>query len=168
MLPIYVISYQFLGVKISLNGVYYTNNSIVINTDIGTGTAALFCMTTYRRCCNSRNPETQWYFPNGTQVPNNPALPYQRTRAPTGRVILNRNSESTTTGIFHCDIRGESGVTQSLYVGIYDSSSGECCTLSEWLVIGTEASSTPDKDSILQVFVVVMLNSISHVFNISD
>jgi len=123
----YVIPYQFLGVKISLNGVYLTNNSIVINTDIGTGTAALSCTTTYTPCCSSVNPETQWYFPNGTQVPNNPALPYQRTRAPTGRVILNRNSESTTTGIFHCDIPDASGVTQSLYVGIYDMSTGESC-----------------------------------------
>jgi len=109
-----------------------TNNSIVTDSDIGTGTAALVCTTTYTPCCTSDNQDSQWYFPNGIQVPNNPALPYQRTRGSfPGRVILNRNSESTTTGIFHCDIPDASGVTQSLYVGIYDMNTGESCTLSE-------------------------------------
>jgi len=115
-------------VWITLNGVTYANNSIVTNTDIGTGSTALVCTTTYTPCCTSfYNPETQWYFPNGSRVPNNPNLPYQRTRRYDyfGRVILNRNSESTTTGIFHCDIPDASGVTQSLYVGIYTNTTGE-------------------------------------------
>ena len=108
-----------------------TNNSIVTNTDIGTGSAALLCTTTYTPCCTSANPETQWFFPNGSQVPNNLALPYRRTKGILpGRVILNRNSESTTTGIFHCDIPDENGVVQSLYVAIYTSTTGESCTLS--------------------------------------
>ena len=95
-------------------------------TDIGTDSDALACTTTYTLCCSSQNRETQWYFPNGTRVPNNPALPYQRTRDDfPGRVILSRNSESTIIGIFHCDIPDASGVIQSLYVGIYDSGTGE-------------------------------------------
>ena len=156
-------------VWITLNGVTYPNNSIVTNTDIGTGNAALLCTTTYTPCCTSANQETQWYFPNGSQVLNNPALPYQRTRGTNpGRVILHRYSEATTTGIFRCDIPDASGVIQSLQVGIYDRSTGESSTLSVWLLIGAEASSTPDKDSTIQVFVVMMLNSISHVFNIPD
>jgi len=104
---------------------FLTNNSIVTNTDIGTGAAALVCTTTYTPCCSSANNETQWYSPNGSQVPNNPNLPYQRTRGrDPGRVILSCNSESTTTGIFHCDLPDASGATQSLYVGIYDSGTG--------------------------------------------
>ena len=130
-----------------------TNNSIVTNTDIGTGAAALVCTTTYPSCCNSGNPETQWYFPNGSEVPNNAALPYQRTRGQNpGRVNLNRNSESATTGIFRCDITDYSD-TQSLYVGIYTSTTGEFCTLSEWLVICKEISSTSDKESTFHMFV---------------
>ena len=124
------------------------------NTDIGTGSAALLCTTTYTPCCTSANPETQWFFPNGSQVPNNLALPYRRTKGILpGRVILNRNSDSTTTGIFHCDIPDASGVTQSLYVGIYTGATGEFSTLSEWLVICKEISSILDNDSIFQVFV---------------
>ena len=131
-------------------------------TEIGTGAATLNCTTTYyyyynngyRQCCTSANPETQWYFPNGSQVPNNPSLPYQRIRRQDpGRVILIRNSESTTTGIFRCDILDASGVTQSLYVGIYTSTTGEFCTLREWLGNCKEISSTPDMDSTFQVFV---------------
>jgi len=101
------------------------NNSIVTNSDIGTGYATLVCTTFYPLCCYS-GTGTEWYFPNGSRVPNDPALPYQRTRGQhPGRVILSRNSESTTTGIFHCDILAASGVKQSLYVGIYDSTTGE-------------------------------------------
>ena len=110
-----------------------TNNSIVAMTDIGTGPAALVCTTTYRPCCYSSNPGTEWYFPNGTKVPNNPALPYQRTRNDyPGRVILLRHRESTTTGFFHCDIPDGNGVLQSLYVGIYTCATGEFCRLCEW------------------------------------
>ena len=103
-------------------------------SDIETGVAALVCATTYRPCCSSfENPETQWYFPNGSRVPNNPNLPYQRTRVrELGTVILSRNSESTTTGHFRCDIPDATGVTQSLYVGIYTCATGEFCTLWEW------------------------------------
>ena len=101
------------------------NNSIVAMTYIGTGSAALLCSTIYTPCCDSANPETQWYFPNGSQVPNNPALPYQRTRGTNpGRVILNRNSEDTIMGMFHCDVPDASNALQSLYVGIYTITTG--------------------------------------------
>jgi len=118
-------------VWITLNGVTYANNSIVTNTDIGTGSAALVCTTTYGPCCFSINRGTEWYFPNGNQVPNNPSLPYRRTRGTNpGRVILSHNYENTITGIFHCDIPDASGVLQSLYIGIYTSTTGECRTWS--------------------------------------
>ena len=141
-----VVLYHFAGVGLTLNSMTLPNNSIVTNTNIGTGAAALVCTTTYTPCCRSSNPETQWYFPNGSQVPNNPALPYQRTRGVfVGTVILNRNSESTTTGIFHCDIPDASGALQSLYVGIYDMNTGESYALSEWLVSYKEVAGTQDK-----------------------
>ena len=112
----------------------YPNNSIVTNTDIGTGSAALVCTTTYTPCCTSANQDTQWYFPNGSQVPNDRYLPYQRTRGQNpGRVNLNRNSESNITGIFHCDIFDANGTIRSLYVGIYNATTGESCTLSGYL-----------------------------------
>ena len=120
----------------------YTNNSIVNRMDIGTGDAALLCTTTYSPCCSSTNRDTQWFFPDGSQVQNNGDLPYYRTRNnpdPRGRtglrsVQLHRNPQGTTTGIFRCAIFDASGVLQSMFVGIYDSGAGECCTLSELVV----------------------------------
>ena len=113
----------------------YTNNSIVTRTDIGTGDAALLCTTTYSPCCTSGNSGTHWYFPDRSQIVNNGGLPYYRTRsglANPGSVRLNRNPQGTTTGIFRCDIPDASGVLQSMFVGIYDSGTGESCTLSEY------------------------------------
>jgi len=111
-----------------------TNNSIVAMTDIRTGAAALVCTTDSLSCCTSANRYTaNWYFPNGSWVSNNPALPYQRTRATNpGRVILNRNSESPTTGIFFCTIPVATGELQILYIGIYTCATGEFCPLHEW------------------------------------
>ena len=108
----------------------YTNNSIVTRTDIGTGSAALLCTTTYSPCCSSGNPTTRWFLPNGVRVENNGGLPYYSTRSTNpGAVRLNRNPQGTTTGIFRCDILDGSGVLQSLYVVIYD---GESCALYAW------------------------------------
>jgi len=146
--------YQFSGVNLTLNSMTLENNSIVTMRDIGNDSEALVCSTSYTPCCTSANNETQWYFPNGSQVLNNPALPYQRNRRRfPGRVLLNRNSESTIMGIFHCDVPDANDTLQSLYVGIYTSTTGESCTRSECLVICKEISSTPDKESIFQVFV---------------
>jgi len=111
-------------------------------TDIGTGNATLLCTTLYTPCCSDLgNPDTQWYFPNGSQVLNSSNLPYYQTRnnpffgeiTVPPSVLLHRNPEGTTctTGIFHCDIPDASGVLQNLYVGIYTSTTGESCTLSE-------------------------------------
>ena len=112
----------------------YTNNSIVTRTDIGTGSAALLCTTTLPGCCTRfTTPQPHWYFPNGSEVVNDGGLPYYRTRSSNpGTVLLHRNPQGTTTGIFLCDIPDASGVLQSLYVGIYDSGTGESCTLSEY------------------------------------
>ena len=126
------------GIGLTLNSVQYTNNSVVTITNIGTGSAALMCTTTYRPCCFSGPPPgNHWYFPNGSQVENTNTLPYYRSRTDdsprnpgrVGAVNLHRNPEATTTGVFRCEILDTTGVFQSIYVGIYDAYTGESCTL---------------------------------------
>ena len=124
------------GIMLTLNSVQYTNNSVVNITDIGTAdSAALLCITTYRPCCFSGPPPgTHWYFPNGSWLQFNNALPYYRSRtdanfSPPGKVLLHRNPEGMTTGIFHCEILDANGIFQSLYVGIYTATTGECLTM---------------------------------------
>ena len=129
------------GIWLTLNNTNYTNNSVVTITDIGTGGAALICTTTFRPCCFSRPlPGNHWYFPNGSRISNTNTLPYYRTRTDGqrfppgtsligGTVLLHRNPEGTTTGVFRCEIRDATGAFQSIYVGIYTATTGESCTL---------------------------------------
>ena len=126
------------GIGLTLNNVQYTNNSVVNITDIGTGSAALRCTTTYYPCCYSGPPPgTHWYFPDGSRVERFNTLPYYRSRTdtghpfydPIGTVLLHRNSGAATTGVFRCEIRDATGVFQSIYVGIYAATTGESCTL---------------------------------------
>ena len=126
----HMIIYLIAGIQLTPVGGMtrmYANNSIVNRMDIGTGDAALLCTTTYPPCCTVFTPPlTHWYFPDGSRVVNDGSFPYYRTRSTNpGSVLLHRNPQGTTTGLFHCDIPDGSGVLQSLFVGIY----GESCTL---------------------------------------
>ena len=125
------------GIGLTLNNVDYTNNSVVTITDIGTGGAALLCTTTYRPCCFSVPPPgNHWYFPNGSQIDRFNTTPYYRSRGDAsldnpgriGAVILHRNPEGTTTGVFRCEILSFTRAFQSIYVGIYTTTTGESCT----------------------------------------
>ena len=130
------------GIGLTLNGVQYTNNSVVTITNIGTGSAALLCTTTYIPCCFSIPlPGNHWYFPNGSRVDRFNTLPYYRSRtdgqrfpigsSPGGTVLLHRNPEGTTTGIFRCEILDATGAFQSIYVGIYTGTTGESWYIEE-------------------------------------
>ena len=128
------------GIGLTLNNVNYTNNSVVTITDIGTGSAALMCITTYNPCCFSGPPPgTHWYFPNGSRVERFNTLPYYRSRTDAsrftsgrvGRVLLHRNSGATTTGIFRCEILDAIGDFKSIYVGIYTATTGESWYIEE-------------------------------------
>jgi len=127
--------------------VSYTNNSIVNITEIGTGNAALFCTTTLPQCCLSGHGGG-WFLPNGTEVMTSEKLQYYRNRTQNpGTLLLHHKPEGNTTGIFRCDIPGADDVTQSLFVGIYTSTTGEYFTLGGWLVTCREIC-TPAKDNI--------------------
>ena len=113
-------------VGLTLNGVSYPNHGIVNITEIGTGSATLNCTTTLPGCCYSGNGGG-WFLPNGDEVMRDESLPYYRTRTQNpGALLLHRNPEGVTIGIFRCDIPDASGELQSLYVGIYTITTGEC------------------------------------------
>ena len=122
------------GIGLTLNNFQYTNNSVVTITDIGTGSAALICTTTRPACCLSTDG-SHWYFPDGSTVQRTSTTSYYRTRIDgnanpgPGTVLLHRNPGATTTGVFNCTIRDASGDLQSLYVGIYTTTTGESYTL---------------------------------------
>ena len=116
------------GIRLILNSVQYTNNSVVTITDIGTGSAALLCTTTNLACCLSTDG-SQWYFPDGSAVQRTGTTYYRTRTIYVGTVRLHRNPGATTTGVFHCDIPDASGDLQSIYVGIYTATTGDSCIM---------------------------------------
>ena len=122
------------GVRFSLNGTTYQNNSLVTLEDIDGGDDALLCVTDRTACC--RPPYTDpievinrmnWFFPNGTRVPNSgEQWDFHRTRGQS--VVLLHRRRGGEDGIYHCVIPDAMNVTQAIYIGVYsrtDTQAGE-------------------------------------------
>ena len=113
----------------SLHGTTYQNNSCVALEDIGEGDDALFCVTNLTNCClppyTIENMSAgNWFFPNGTRVPSTGAQwDFYRTRGQM-EVRLNRR-RGGVEGIYRCELPGSLNVTQTIYIGVYTTGSGE-------------------------------------------
>ena len=122
------------GVRFSLNGTTYQNNSLVTLEDIGEGVYALFCVTDETACC--RPPYTDstglvlrgnWFFPNGTRVSSGGLQwDFHRTRGQS--VVFLQRRRGGEEGIYHCTIPDAMNVDQTIYIGVYsrtDTQAGE-------------------------------------------
>ena len=120
------------GVRFSLRGTNYQNNSIVILEDIGEGDDTLLCVTDLTACC--RHPYTvdraalgNWYFPDGSRVPSTGIQSdFQRTRGQS--VVSLVHKRGGEDGIYRCVVPDEMNVTQTIYIGVYrraDTQAGE-------------------------------------------
>ena len=115
--------YIHVGLMLSLDGVSYPNNSVFFVDEIGVFVGqennALTCTTQYRPCCFSpSNRHGEWYYPNGTKIPNAAQLHnFYRGRTDNGEVYLNhfRNSRSPI-GHFWCSLPGIDGSMESIHV----------------------------------------------------
>ena len=108
-----------------LDGTFLSNNSIVLLSDIGEGSNALFCLTDATQCCTAEAGSYRggWRFPNGNTI-------FFRTTNFTrssGLSSIRLNRESNTegpTGIFTCRIpTNQSENNTNLYIGVYDDAS---------------------------------------------
>ena len=108
------------GVRFSLNGTTYQNNSLVTLEDIGKGDdTALLCITNRNACCQGN-----WFFPNETRVPSSGEMwDFYRTRKQM-MVILHR-TRGEENGIYCCEIHDARNVIQKIYIGVYTASTGE-------------------------------------------
>ena len=115
------------GVRFSLGGTTYQNNSIVSLEDIGEGDDALLCLTDQPACCRppyTSNAIGNWFFPNETRVPSSGRKwDLHRTRGQS--VVLLHWRRGGVDGIHLCDIPDTAGVDQKLYIGVYNASTGE-------------------------------------------
>ena len=138
---------SFPGVRFSLRGTPYPNNSLVTLEDIGDGGVnGLLCLTDVTDCCqrddtpsNINRALGDWFFPNGTIVPNmvigfvgggNSGTPiiseFYRNRD-VSIVRMNRR-RGGVNGIYRCEIPvsvTQSVVNQTIYIGVYTTSTGE-------------------------------------------
>ena len=115
------------GVRFSLRGITYQNNSIVTLEDIGEWDYALLCVTDQPVCC--RHPYTptlgNWFFPNGTRLLSSfwTQWNFYRDR---GQMLVNMHRRrGGVTGIYRCVIPDAMNVTQTIYIGVYTANSGE-------------------------------------------
>ena len=119
--------HAYTGVYLSLNGTNYTNNSVILITEIGQTNYysmegnALQCITDRRPCCATPYGYGQWYFPNYVQVQSYwYATSFYRNRGDDGTVNLNRFNDSVMmpTGRFCCVVPDATGVIQTLCANI--------------------------------------------------
>ena len=117
-------------VRFSLNGTIYQNNSIVTLEDIGEGDDALLCITDQGNCCTPAHigmPDVvygNWFFPNETCVAsgttvNGTQWDFYKTRGQSV-VRLNRR-RGGEEGIYRCEIPDTANVTQTIYIGVYNT-----------------------------------------------
>ena len=112
----------------SLNGTTYQNNSNVILEDIGSSnTDSLLCITNLTACCRKSDSSTalgNWFLPNGTKVGDeNNSLDFYRVR---GKMVIRLNRRGGgEEGNYRCEIPDSTNVIQTIYIGVYTTSSGE-------------------------------------------
>ena len=103
--------------------------------DIGEDGDALLCMTDNTACCGRAQVPGggilgDWYYPNGTGIANSgDPDDFYRNRGPSV-VRLNRR-RGGVNGVYHCMIPDTRGVDQTIYIGVYTTTTGEWCIYTE-------------------------------------
>ena len=103
--------------------------------DIGEDDTALLCVTNLTACC--RPPYTgpwfplgKWFFPNGTIVPSifingNTGLEWDFYRDRGQMMVRMKRRRGGVEGIYRCEIPDSTNITQTIYVGVFNASTGE-------------------------------------------
>ena len=110
-----------------LRNVTYQNNSLVNLVDIGIGDDALFCKTDLTHCCNRHHGGTSlgnWLYPNKTIVPSNQNK-WDFYRGRSNMAVVMHHRRGGVNGIYRCEIPDTTNVPQTIYIGVYNTSTGE-------------------------------------------
>ena len=101
---------------------------MVILEDIGEGRDALLCITNYTACCNSHYTGENmgnWFFPNGTKVPNETGTSGDFYRSRGQMVVRLHRRRGGEEGIYRCEIPDAMNTKQTIYIGVYSANTGE-------------------------------------------
>ena len=111
-----------------LNGRLLQDNSIVLLSDIGEGSSALYCLTDREQCCSTEAGANRglWSFPDGRDVQGNSAgTAGIYSRKGFSSILLNKRSGTMRpTGVYRCLIPSSSNTgrtVSTLHIGIYSS-----------------------------------------------
>ena len=103
----------------------YQNNSLVNLEDIGIDRkVALLCKTDLNFCCNHPNVLGNWFYPNGTRV-HNLLKKWNFYRSRGEMVVLMHRRRGGEDGIYRCEIPDAMKVSQTIYIGVYNTSTGK-------------------------------------------
>ena len=97
----------------------YANNSVISKAEISETTNSLQCVTDKMPCCQTGPKEGEWYFPNGSIIPeqeNHTITSFYVSRGDNGAVNLNyvnRSSISSPSGPFCCEIQDANSLSQT-------------------------------------------------------
>ena len=98
--------------------------------DIGEWDNALFCLTDKTACCKCPfTGEMQlvlgnWFFPNKTRVPSESGH-WDVFRARGQMAVSMHRRRGGVNGIYSCEIPDAMNVTQTIYIGVYTTDTGE-------------------------------------------
>ena len=126
LLPVYNLILS-TGVGFFLNGRVLPNNCLVLLSDIGEGSRALYCLTNREACCSyaAGGNRGLWRFPGGADVTESESADFLFTRGYSSLLLNRRNSAMGPTGIYTCLIPDARDVLHTLYFGIYNASGGK-------------------------------------------
>ena len=107
----------------------YANNSILVINNIEALTNGLYCLTDETDCCRGSDGGANggWFFPNSSAVEGSGTfsmLDFSRSRGPSAVILNRRNNAVGPTGLYRCEVSDASGVSQSVYVGLYPINGG--------------------------------------------
>ena len=98
---------------------------MVMFSDIGEGSNALYCLTDRRQCCSTETGARsgQISFPNETYINEAPFSNLYLIRG-FSSLLLNRRSAVGPTGIYTCLIPDSRGGLMKIYIGVYINAMG--------------------------------------------
>ena len=109
----------------------HQNNSLVTLEDIGQWANALLCITDKTACCQAPYTASEispsignWFFPNGTGVPS-AGTQWDFYRIRDQMIVLMNRWRGGVTGIYQCKIPDAMNFTQTIYIGVYTTNTGE-------------------------------------------
>ena len=135
------------------------NSKIILRFNI----EQLLCFTDHKNCCNSETAlvSGNWYFPNGSligiQIPSS-NIYIKRGLSVVG-LYWNDNA-TLPTGVYGCELLDASGITQKVFVGIYDNMMQDSSTSDSAEVAGTVVG------VLIAVMLVIAVSALIVVFQI--